>query len=135
MNKTTLLRLIPGWILHLAVGGIMILAGSGKVFGFAPPEVIEGMKKHGLEHQLTLIGAGELVTALLLLFPRTCSLGVLLASGFWGGAICIHMAHQESYLLPAVFLVLVWVGGWLRYPEMFSSFRGSASGSSGATTA
>jgi hypothetical protein len=80
--------------------------------------------KFGLGEQMRLIGAGALLTALLLLIPRTSSLGVLSTSSFWGGAICIHMAHGEPYLFQAVLLVLSWVGAYLRNPGTFSSFSG-----------
>jgi len=113
---------VAGLTLHVLVGGMMIFAGSLKVLGLFPPEALE---KFGLGAQILLIGAGELITALLLLVPRTASLGVLLTSSFWGGAICIHMAHAESYVVPAALLVLTWVGAYLRIPATFSSFAGS----------
>jgi hypothetical protein len=112
---------IVGLVLHAAVGGLMIFAGSGKVLGLFPPEALE---KHGLGEQAVLIGAGELITAVLLLVPRTSSLGTLLASAFWGGAICLHMSHGEPYLLQSALLVLTWVGASLRNPAMLSSFAG-----------
>jgi hypothetical protein len=114
-------RPIAGLVLHVLVGGMMIFAGSAKVLGFFPPEELA---KYGLGEQVFLIGAGEVLTAVLLLVPRTSSLGVLLASSFWGGAICTHMAHAEPYLLQAALLVLTWVGAYLRYPATFSSFWG-----------
>lgn len=112
-NKATR---ITGLVLHVLIGGLLIFAGSGKLFGFAPPEVVEGMAKYGLGGKLHLIGAGELVTAILLLIPFTSSLGVLLTSGFWGGVICLHMAHNEDYIFPSVLLALTWLGAVLRNP-------------------
>lgn len=105
---------IAGVVLHVLVAGMMLMAGSGKVFGFAPAEVVEGMAKHGLKDQMVLIGLGEMVAAILMLLPWTSPFGVLMTSGFWGGAICIHMAYQESYTFVAVLLVLTWIGGFLR---------------------
>src|SRR5437879_6483490 len=113
---------VAGLTLHVLVGGMMIFAGSLKVLGFFPPEALA---KFGLGEVILLIGAGELITAILLLVPRTSSLGVLLASSFWGGAICIHMAHAEPYVVPAALLVLTWLGAYLRNPATFSSFAGS----------
>jgi hypothetical protein len=55
-----------------------------------------------------------MVTAVLLLIPRTWLLGALAASSYWGGAICIHMAHGESFNPPAVLLILTWAGALLR---------------------
>jgi hypothetical protein len=122
MSALAKAKTVGGWVLHVGIGGLMILAGTGKVFGFAAPEVVEALQKGGLGEQIRLIGAGELLTAVLLLVPRTSSLGVLLTSGFWGGVICFHMAHGESYLFPSALLVLTWVGAYLRNPATFSSF-------------
>ena len=110
-----------GLVLHILIGGLLIFTGTRKVVGSVPPEALV---KFGLGEQMRLIGAGALLTALLLLIPRTSSLGVLLTSSFWGGAICIHMAHGEPYLFQAVLLVLSWVGAYLRNPATLSSFAG-----------
>jgi hypothetical protein len=99
----------------------MIFAGSAKLLGLFPPEALA---KHGLGDQIRLIGTGEVLTALLLLIPRTSSLGILLTSSFWGGAICFHMSHAEPYLFQAVLLVLSWAGAYLRNPATLSSFAG-----------
>ena len=109
------LKLVAGWVQHAVVAGMMIAAGAAKVF-VAPPLVVEGLRRFGLGEQLRLIGVGEMTAALLLLIPRTSALGVLLVSAFWGGVICIHMAHAESYLFPSVMLVVTWVGAYLRNP-------------------
>ena len=110
---------IFGLALHVLIGALMIFTGSVKVLGSVPPE---SLVKYGLCGQARLIGAGAIFTAVVLLLPRTSSLGLLLTSAFWGGAICIHMAHGESYLFQAVVLVLSWIGGYLRNPATFSSF-------------
>jgi hypothetical protein len=112
-----------GLVLHLLIGGLMIVSGAAKVLGLVPTEELA---RHGLLDQIRLIGVGEMVTAILLLLPRTSSLGVLLASSFWGGAICIHMAHGEPYVLQAALLVLSWVGAYLRDPATLHSFSAPA---------
>jgi hypothetical protein len=117
-----------GMALHILIGGLMILTGTQKVLGMVPPEALA---KYGLGGHMRLIGAGALLTALLLVIPRTSSLGVLLTSSFWGGAICIHMAHGEPYLFQAVMLLLSWVGACLRNPATL----GGLSGPSGPTEA
>lgn len=122
MSVQNKLRIGAGYLLHALVGGLMIFAGLGKVFGFAPPEVVNNMERFGLTENLQLIGWGELITAILLLVPRTSSLGILLTSSFWGGAICIHMAYHESYVFQSVFLLLSWAGAALRSPATFASF-------------
>jgi hypothetical protein len=116
-------KIITGWVLHGMVGGIMLLAGSAKVLGFFPPEQVE---KLGLSVPIQVIGAGEVVSAILLLVPRTASLGILLTSGFWGGAICLHMSKGDSFVLQSAFLLLTWVGAYLRVPATFASFAVSS---------
>jgi DoxX-like family len=123
MNASRNWKTVAGWVLHGLVGGIMLLAGSAKVLGLFPPEQVA---KLGLGVPIQVIGAGELVSAVLLLVPRTASLGVLLTSGFWGGAICLHMSKGESFALQSVFLLLTWAGAYLRVPGTFASFAASA---------
>ena len=120
MNPGRNWKTIAGWVLHGLVGGIMLLAGSAKVLGLFPPEQVA---KLGLGVPIQVIGAGELVSAVLLLVPRTASLGVLLTSGFWGGAICMHLAKSEPFVLQSALLLLTWAGAWLRVPGAFASFR------------
>jgi uncharacterized membrane protein YphA (DoxX/SURF4 family) len=111
---------IGGWVLHGLIAASMILAGSAKIFGLFPPEEVA---KLGLSLPIQVIGAGELASAILLLIPRTSSLGLLLVSGFWGGAICLHMSKaNESFVMQSVFLLFTWVGGYLRVPGAFGSF-------------
>src|ERR1700749_1332306 len=93
-------KTIAGWVLHVLVGGPMLLAGSAKVLGLFPPEQVA---KIGLSLPIEVIGAGEVASAVLLLIPRTSSLGLLLTSGFWGGAICLHMSKSEPFVVPSVF--------------------------------
>jgi hypothetical protein len=116
-------KTVAGWVLHGLVAGIMLLAGSAKILGLFPPEQVE---KLGLSVPIQVIGAGELVSAILLLVPRTASLGVLLTSGFWGGAICLHMSKGEPFVLQSALLLLTWVGAYLRVPGTFASFAVSA---------
>jgi hypothetical protein len=112
---------IAGLVLHILIGGLLIFTGLQKVLGLVPPEALA---KYGLGDEVRLIGAGAILTALLLLIPRTSSLGILLTSSFWGGAICIHMAHGEPYLFQAAMLVVSWAGAYLRNPATLSSFSG-----------
>src|ERR1700722_9527059 len=119
MKTTWNWKTITGLVLHVLIAGIMILAGSLKILGLFPPDAVE---KLGLTGWVTVIGAGELATAVLLLVPRTSSLGVLLASSFWGGAICLHMSKGEPFVLQSALLLLTWAGAYLRVPGVFASF-------------
>jgi len=126
MRVLTKVRRNVGLTLHVLIGFLLLFAGASKAFGFAPAEVVSDMARYGLSDQMRLIGFGELITVLLLLIPRTQSLGILLTSALWGGIICIHMANGESYVFPSVLLLLSWVGSFLRHPQTFGSFATSS---------
>src|SRR6185295_18933011 len=123
MKATRNWKTTTGRVLHGLVGGVMLLAGSAKVLGLFPPEMVEKLR---LSVPIQVIGAGELVSAVLLLVPRTASLGVLLTSGFWGGAICLHISKGEPFVLQSVFLLLTWAGAYMRVPGTFASFAVSS---------
>jgi hypothetical protein len=110
---------VMGFVLTSLIGGLMIVAGAPKLLGLAPSDHVEHM---GLTGSIRLVGAGEIVTGILLLIPRTLSLGILLTSAFWGGAICVHMTHGQSYVLQSAILAISWVGATLRNPAVLGSF-------------
>ena len=126
MSHVSKSQKIAGWALVSLVSAALAFAGAAKVFGFAPPEMVEAMTKAGIADRIPLIGTGALVTSLLLFLPRTASLGVLLASSYWGGAILFHFVAGGSFLPPAVLLVMTWVGTALRGPWLLGSFCGDA---------
>jgi hypothetical protein len=114
---------ITGLVLHCLIAALMLFAGSMKVLGLIPPEELAKLGPIG--ERIWLIGTGEIITAILMVIPRTSSLGILLASGFWGGTICFHMSRGEDYWAQSAFLLLTWVGAYFRSPATFSSFWGS----------
>jgi len=116
---------VIGLLIHVAVAGMMLIAGLGKTFGFAPPEIITKMNAIGFGDKLVLIGMGETISAVLLLIPRTLSLGTLLVSGFWGGVICVHLGRHEPITIWAGMLIVTWLGAWLRLPATFASLYAS----------
>ena len=122
MNERTNWSKVAGLVLHVLIGGLLIVTGCQKILGLASPEALA---KYGLGEQVRLIGAGAVLAGLVLLIPFTSSLGVLLTSSFWGGAICVHLAHGEPYVFQAVALVLTWVGAYLRNPAIFGSLSRS----------
>jgi hypothetical protein len=106
---------IAGLICHAVVTLPMLAAGIGKTFRLAPRHVLEMFAtQYHLDQQMQLIGVGELLCIALLLIPRTLPFGILMISSYWGGAIMVHMCHDQSYLLPSVLLILSWAGYVLR---------------------
>ena len=107
-------RKIIGWVIAGLLTALFLYSASGKLF--LHPEQMEQMK---LNDWRIIIALGEIVSALLFLFPKTNRYGTLLLSSYMGGAIIIHMTGGMSIMMPSVVLVLVWVGFYLRTPEFF----------------
>ncbi len=116
-------RKITAWILVGLMSALVIMSAAMKLMAGADAEIAINFVKWGLEGKLTLIGAGELISAILFLIPRTSSIGVLLLSAHFGGAIATHMEHGETYFPIAIILLLIWVANYLRNPEMLASIK------------
>ena len=114
---------IAGLVLHVLIGALLIFAGAFKLFGTPPTDAVENLQKMNLLDKMALLGVGEMITGLLLIIPKTMSLGTLLTSGFWGGVICVHMTQNERYIPWAIPLLLTWLGAYLRNPATFASFH------------
>ena len=121
-------RRIAGWVLTGLLTALFLGSAAGKLAGAA--DVVKMMGEWGLGKFVLLIGVGELISALLFAIPKTHSLGVLLLSGYMGGAIVTHMQHNESFVGQSIILAVIWITGFLRYPELLQSFRSSAPASS-----
>lgn len=109
-------RKITGWVLTVLLG-LLFLASAA--FKFTQSEqVVKQFTALGLKDFILLIAVGELVSAILFLIPITHPLGVLLLSGYMGGAILSHMSHGESFVAQSVILLMIWVTGFLRRPSL-----------------
>src|SRR6478752_6284416 len=82
-----------GTMLLLLAAVILIASGATKLVG--PAAVVRQLEGFGFAGKIQLVGVLELVSGMLLLVPRTRSLGLLLASAFMGGAIATHLQHNE----------------------------------------
>ena len=106
-------RKITAWVIAGLLAALYLYSASGK---FLKPEQMEQMH---LANWRIIIAIGEISSALLFLFPRTNLYGTFLLSAYMGGAIIIHMTNGLSIGFPSVVLILVWVVGFLRNPELF----------------
>lgn len=96
------------------------------------------------QEKLFVVAALELLAAVMFLIPSTRSVGVLLVSSYFGGAIAAHLAahpftgggpflafnahHHYLGTLPAtLFLLSAWIGTWMHHPESRWSFRAAKS--------
>jgi hypothetical protein len=115
-------RSIASWILSGLLTALFLASAAGKLAAAEP--VVKGMTEWGLADHRVLIGVGEAVSAILFILPRTSILGLLLLSSYMGGAIVTHMQHGESYVFQSVILLLIWLAGFLRHPELIDILTG-----------
>ena len=112
MKKT---RFYAGFALHALVASVMIFSA-----------IIKFLDPSG--HGKLLLAVGELANALLLLIPRTMSLGVLITSAGWGAVIALCLMNADSHvapmnpIVPTAFLMMTWIGGYLRDSRVLFSF-------------
>ena len=104
--------------LAVAVSSILKFAGV--------PAVAHQMAAMGFTgERYTLVATLEILSAILFLYSRTRSFGLLFLSAFLGGAVCAHvqMGEVPKGIGPGVILALAWTGTWLRHPEMLWSMK------------
>lgn len=120
-------RRTAGNVLIGLVSAVLVFSSVTKFVGLAP--VVAPLTGFGFTRSwITLIGLIELATGTALILPRTRALGVLLVSGFFGGAIATHIQHGELPIPPALLLALCWLGVWLRHQAAFRSFTDENAG-------
>lgn len=120
MNTRTIK--IIGWVLSGLISAFLLFSALGKLSG----QMTEMMIGWGFtESEVTMIAVGEIISVILFLIPRTSSLGLLVLSAYMGGAIATHMQAAppaDSYVVPSIILVAIWIASALRVPGSFSSF-------------
>ncbi len=119
-NELSKGRKITGWVIAGLLTALLLFSAMGK---FTMPEMAENFAAWGLGDWLTIIAIGEIVSALLFLFPKTNIFGAFLLSAHMGGAIVVHMGHAEPFMLQSVVLVLIWVTAFVRSPELLAKFN------------
>jgi hypothetical protein len=109
----------------------LVLVASSMLKFWHPGPILTYLGSMGYEGaDVYLIAVIELATALLLLFPRTRTFGIVMASAYLGGAVAAHVAiHRYTSndpfvafmavhthigtLEPGVLLAALWFGRWL----------------------
>ena len=102
---------------------IALIASSLMKFAHVP-SIVSQMGEVGFSGpRLMLIAVLEIVSAVLLLVPKTRSVGILMVSAYLGGAIATHIGHAQSPAPPVALLALAWVGVCYRHPAALWSLH------------
>ena len=117
------MRIYAGFALHAIVASVIIFSAVIKLLGHSSlPERFQAY--------VVPLAIAELVNAAVLLIPRTMSFGILLTSACWGAVIALTFTEANAQtarmhpLVPTAFLIMTWIGGYLRDSRMLYSFRG-----------
>ncbi len=115
-------RRIMGDVL-IVLFGLMLIGSAGAKFAHVPA-VVTQLGAMGFDgSRLMFVAVLEVVSTLLFLVPLTRSAGLLLVSSFLGGAIATHLQHGQPIVQPSFVLLLIWLGAWLRHPEILWSLN------------
>ncbi|HMG94404.1 MAG TPA: DoxX family protein [Chryseolinea sp.] len=106
-------------ILTALVTLIIILSASSKL-AFVP-QLVEIFSKIGLLSYLNILGITELMFLALFIWKKTRKLGLLLLTGYFGGAMAVEISHGTFFIAPATILTLIWITAYLHDEKMFIS--------------
>jgi DoxX-like family len=116
-------RLLPwiGWLLSIGAVSILLMSARWKLT-FDPWYVKEWGRIGWDPSMLPRIAIIQLTCVVLYLTPRTAVLGVVLLTGYLGGAISQYTRLGEPYpvLVPLSVALFAWAGLYLREPRLWT---------------
>jgi uncharacterized membrane protein (UPF0182 family) len=113
-----------GRILSILAILFMLFDGIGHLLKPAP--IVQAFVQLGFPLRLSItIGVIQLICVILYAIPRTAILGAVLLTGYFGGAVAIHMRVGNPLfecIFPVLIGVLFWAGLLLRDPRLHAVF-------------
>jgi hypothetical protein len=124
-NTLSRTRVKAGNILIYLLGSLLVIMAAAKLAHV--PQLASQLAVLGFGgSRLILVGALEVVSALLFMIPAARSFGLLLLTAFLGGAVSAHVAHGEVPFQPVFMIGMIWLAAWLRHPEILWSLSDSS---------
>lgn len=110
-------RLLPwiGWLFSLGAVSILLMSARWKLT--SSPFYVKEWGRIGWDSDmLPLVASLQLTCVALYLIPRTSMLGLVLMTGYLGGAISQYTRLEEPYpvLVPLTTCLFAWFGLYLR---------------------
>jgi len=120
-SKKSTIKKIPVFF----VTAFLVISGVLKITGIHP--MLSHFNEMGFSPLfIVFLGICEILFGLLFVFNRTSLVGLLLLTGYFGGAMAAEIPfHQVA--APLMPLVLVWVAAFVRQPSIFSAAKNSTS--------
>jgi hypothetical protein len=117
------LLLYIGWVFSILGALILIMGGVMNIV--KAPVMVKNMEHIGFSADvLPAFGVIKVLIATLSLIPLTSFLGVILATGWMGGAVSAHVRVRDRYIVQVTIPILIWVGFGLRHPSAMHSLLG-----------
>lgn len=108
------------------LSGLFVVLLVGSAFGklTSQPQVVEMLtQKLGFQAStVPVLGALELVCALVFAVPQTALLGAVLITGYFGGATAAHVRIGDAFVTPLVLGAVGWMALLLREPRLRALF-------------
>ena len=114
MNSKT--RKIAGYVLSGLVTFVFVATGAMKFTG--GEQNVQMAELVGSASTLHILGGLQIFFALLFWIPRTAVVGFLLMACYMAGAMATHLVIKESFVLQTGIETLIWVTGFVRFPEL-----------------
>jgi hypothetical protein len=115
-TKMAVTRTLTGLII------LIIVMSAASKLAFVP-QLVDIFSKIGLLSYLRILGMTELIFLSIFLWTTTRKLGLLLLTGYFGGAMAVEMSHGTFFIAPATILTLIWITAYLQDEKMFVSER------------
>jgi hypothetical protein len=105
--------------LGLSIVGAFPLVMSGLLFVAHHPQVVKNLTTLRFEvGQMRALGLVKIAIAILTLVPATSFVGVILATGWMGGAIAAHLRVRDRFVVETIVPILIWFGFGLRHLDL-----------------
>lgn len=103
-----------GWVILTLVSIMLGVGAVSKIVG--TEEMVNNFTFMNLTSYRGIVGIGELIGIVLLLYPRTSIFGAVLISCFMSGAVMAHLSLMggQGVFNPIMVGILTWTGHCLR---------------------
>ena len=104
----------------IAIGIPSLLIVVSALFKFSDQNaIVDQYNKIGIAPYLKYLGLSELVFTGLFIYNKTFKLGLLLLTGYLGGAFATQLSHGGQFGIIILLLALLWIAAFIRDRSAF----------------
>jgi len=113
------MQLNSTWSLIVTIIPALLIIASGIFKLSGSPQVTDSLSKVGVLEYAKYLGLGEIIFAILFIFPPTNVIGFILLACYFSGAIATDLSHKRPIVAPLVILLLVFIAEILVNNNLF----------------